>query len=74
VNPLDRPGCCHCGDALNKDDRRWCGRDTVTCRDCAFDFSGSLAQAKRASAWRRVRTLRLRLPVTMTLEEAHCDG
>ena len=26
-----------CLEDLNDDDRRWCGKDTKICRECAFD-------------------------------------
>ena len=29
--------CKECGEYLNDDDRRWCGKDTLYCRECVAE-------------------------------------
>ncbi len=77
MNPFEtNGGCCHCGERLNDDDRRWCGKGTVTCRLCMFNDAFdtlTFSEALAVTSWRRLPTLARRLPHHITPEEAHCD-
>lgn len=35
-----------CLEELNDDDRRWCGKDTKVCRECAFDKKNTKQSAR----------------------------